>query len=52
MQESKLYVGNLAYSITEDQLQKLFSEYGEVKSVKVYRRQRFWICRNGQCRRS
>lgn len=35
MQESKLYVGNLAYSVTEEQLQKLFSEYGEVKSVKI-----------------
>jgi RNA recognition motif-containing protein len=35
MQGSKLYVGNLSYSVTEEQLEKLFSEHGKVQSVKV-----------------
>ncbi len=35
MQGSKLYVGNLAYSVTNDQLEKLFSTYGTVKSANV-----------------
>ena len=35
MQGSKLYVGNLTYSVTNDQLQELFSEYGEVKHVNI-----------------
>ncbi|MBL7119835.1 MAG: RNA-binding protein [Dehalococcoidia bacterium] len=33
MQGSKLYVGNLAYSVTEKQLRELFSNYGEVTQV-------------------
>jgi RNA recognition motif-containing protein len=32
---SKLYVGNLPYGVTEDDLKKLFSEAGEVQSVKI-----------------
>ncbi len=35
MQGSKLYVGNLSYSTTEEQLTELFGNYGEVKEVKV-----------------
>ena len=35
MQGNKLYVGNLAYSVTNDQLEKLFSAYGTVKSANV-----------------
>ena len=35
MQGSKLYVGNLTYSVTDEQLTKLFSEYGEVKQVTL-----------------
>jgi RNA recognition motif-containing protein len=35
MQGSKLYVGNLTYSATNEQLQELFSEYGEVKHVNI-----------------
>jgi RNA recognition motif-containing protein len=33
--ESKLYVGNLAYSTTEDDLRDLFSQAGNVKSVAL-----------------
>lgn len=32
---SKLYVGNLAYSVTNDDLQSLFSQAGKVESVAV-----------------
>jgi len=35
MQGSRLYVGNLGYSVTEEQLRKLFSNYGEVKEVRI-----------------
>ena len=35
MQGSKLYVGNFGYSVTDDQLEELFSEHGDVKSAKV-----------------
>jgi cold-inducible RNA-binding protein len=31
----KLYVGNLSYEMTEDQLSTLFSEAGEVTSAKI-----------------
>jgi RNA recognition motif-containing protein len=33
--ESKLYVGNLAYTATEDELRALFAQAGTVKSVMV-----------------
>ena len=32
---NKLYVGGLPYSTTEDQLEQLFSEQGNVESAKV-----------------
>ncbi len=35
MQGSKLYVGNLSYSVVNDELEVLFSSYGEVKEVKI-----------------
>ncbi|NIV91846.1 RNA-binding protein [candidate division KSB1 bacterium] len=30
-----MYIGNLAYTVTEDDLKALFSEYGEVESVNI-----------------
>lgn len=33
--ESKLYVGNLSYNTTEDDLRDLFSQAGEVKSISL-----------------
>jgi RNA recognition motif-containing protein len=33
--EKKLYVGNLSYNTTEDDLKQLFSQYGDVESVKL-----------------
>jgi len=35
MQGSKLYVGNLSYSVTQEKLRELFSNYGEVKEVDM-----------------
>lgn len=35
MQGSKLYVGNLNYTVTGEQLKDLFSEHGSVKDVNV-----------------
>ena len=32
---SKLYVGNLSYDVTENELNDLFSQKGEVVSVKI-----------------
>lgn len=32
---SKLYVGNLSYDVTQDELNDLFSSKGEVVSVKI-----------------
>ena len=31
----KLYVGNLPFSASEDEVRDLFSQYGEVQSVKL-----------------
>jgi RNA recognition motif-containing protein len=31
----KIYAGNLHYGMTEDELQKIFEEYGQVSSVKI-----------------
>jgi RNA recognition motif-containing protein len=33
--EKRLYVGNLPYDVTEDQLNELFSAHGEVTSTKL-----------------
>jgi RNA recognition motif-containing protein len=35
MQVNKLYVGNLTYSVTNEQLQELFNGYGEVRNVNI-----------------
>lgn len=35
MQSNKLYVGNLSYSVTDEQLKELFSKHGQVKSANV-----------------
>ena len=35
MQGSKLYVGNLSYSTTQESLTELFSEHGSVKEVNI-----------------
>jgi RNA recognition motif-containing protein len=35
MQNNKLFVGNLSYSVTRDQLKDLFAEYGEVEDVRI-----------------
>ncbi|MFH0777774.1 MAG: RNA-binding protein [Candidatus Eisenbacteria bacterium] len=35
MQGSRLYVGNLAYSVTSQQLTELFSSHGVVKQANV-----------------
>jgi RNA recognition motif-containing protein len=31
----QIYVGNISYNTSEDALSKVFSEYGEVASVKI-----------------
>ena len=41
MEGSKLYVGNLNYSVTSSELEKLFADYGMVKEVKVIERRGF-----------
>lgn len=35
MEGNKLYVGNLSYSVTNELLKELFSQYGEVKQANV-----------------
>ena len=35
MANNKIYVGNINYKTTEDELQDLFKDYGEVKSVNI-----------------
>ena len=35
MQSSNLYVGNLSYSVTSEDLKELFSAHGNVKEAKV-----------------
>ncbi|MDT8357929.1 MAG: RNA-binding protein [Methanomicrobiaceae archaeon] len=47
METSKLYVGNLTYSVTADQLSELFSAYGEVKDVRVIERKGFGFVEMG-----
>jgi RNA recognition motif-containing protein len=35
MQGSKLYVGNLSYSVTSAELEELFATHGEIKQINV-----------------
>jgi len=35
MQGSKLYVGNLNYGVTNEQLKELFAGHGEVQNVNI-----------------
>jgi RNA recognition motif-containing protein len=35
MSDAKLYVGNLSYAVTNEQLKELFSQYGEVTQANV-----------------
>ena len=35
MQGSKLYVGNLSYSVTSEELEELFSSHGEVRQINI-----------------
>ncbi|HWQ67864.1 MAG TPA: RNA-binding protein [Methanospirillum sp.] len=35
MNKKKLFVGNLTYSVRENQVMELFSQYGEVISVRI-----------------
>ncbi|GAG27186.1 unnamed protein product [marine sediment metagenome] len=35
MQGNRLYVGNLSYSITSEQLEELFKQHGEVRQVNI-----------------
>ena len=32
---NKLFVGNLSYNVSEDELRQIFSQYGEVTSVAI-----------------
>ena len=41
MQSNKLYVGNLNYSVTDDELSELFGSFGTVASVRVIERKGF-----------
>ncbi|HSE83821.1 MAG TPA: RNA-binding protein [Thermodesulfobacteriota bacterium] len=41
MSSNKLFVGNLSYSATKEHLVELFSGYGSVKYVKIFRDKRF-----------
>jgi len=41
MESSKLYVGNLTYSVNEEQLKELFARYGTVTDVRVIERKGF-----------
>ena len=47
METNKLYVGNLTYSVTEKQLEELFSQYGDVKSVRIIERKGFGFVEMG-----
>ena len=41
MESNTLYVGNLTYSVNEEQLKELFSRYGTVNDVRVIERKGF-----------
>ena len=35
MQSSKLYVGNINYSVSKEELHDLFEKYGTIKELKI-----------------
>lgn len=35
MSQSKIYVGNLSYDTTEDQLRDYFAQYGNIEDIKL-----------------
>jgi len=35
MQGNKLYIGNLTYTVTDEQLEKLFSPHGQVVQINL-----------------
>lgn len=35
MSQAKLYVGNLSYNTTEDELRNFFAQYGEIQDIKI-----------------
>lgn len=35
MSQSKIYVGNLSYNTTEDELRDYFSQYGNIEDIKL-----------------
>src|SRR3989338_3431443 len=35
MSQSKVYVGNLSYTTTEDELRDYFSQYGNIEDIKL-----------------
>jgi RNA recognition motif-containing protein len=35
----KMYIGNIAFDATEEDLRNLFSEYGEIESIKIIKDQ-------------
>ena len=47
MENNKLYVGNLSYDVGESQLEELFAQYGEVKSVRIIGRKGFGFVEMG-----
>lgn len=47
MESNKLYVGNLNYAVVESQLEELFAQYGEVKSVRIIGRKGFGFVEMG-----
>lgn len=47
MESSKLYVGNLKYSVTDEQLAQLFAQFGEVKSANVIKGKGFGFVEMG-----
>jgi RNA recognition motif-containing protein len=51
MESSKMYVGNLKYAVTDEQLSKLFAEFGEVKSANVIRGKGFGFVKWEQLRK-
>jgi len=47
MESSKLYVGNLTYSVTEAQIKEIFEDFGDVKDVRVIERKGFGFVEMG-----